>query len=280
MLGASSLRKWGLFFLFLFPHLTQAQPVGEDKRSYDELFQNGLKAEATKEWSEAVQYYLLANKKAPDSPWPKERIQAVFKALQKSGQSIAALETLLPIEMSQDFRSRGIISDHYDSNVAMKNLNYSIWGGIVAALGLIFGGLFYLTRKSKKEEEEEEALRTSLFSRKAEKKAGKASEKSKESKNLNETGAIKRDVKITEKMRDEIDGIFNSVKSLSEEQGVTSDTGSVNIEALKDSGVIEAFAGSMVSEVTTEESPEGKFSKMTLEASLLFEEDDPNSKTK
>ncbi|MBN8555866.1 MAG: hypothetical protein J0L93_10515 [Deltaproteobacteria bacterium] len=124
MLGASSFRKWGLFFLFLSPHFASAQPTSEDKRSYDELFQNGLKAEATKEWSEAIQYYLLANAKAPDSPWPKERIQAVFKALQKSGQSIAAIETLLPTEMSQDFRNRGIITDNYDSNVALKNLNF------------------------------------------------------------------------------------------------------------------------------------------------------------
>ncbi|MBN8556043.1 MAG: hypothetical protein J0L93_11410, partial [Deltaproteobacteria bacterium] len=140
-------------------------------------------------------------------------------------------------------------------------------------------------KKSKREEEEEAALRTSLFSRKekkaakpGEKTAEKSPEKSVDAKVSNETGAIKRDVKITEKMRGEIDDIFKSVKSLNNDQPVTNETGSVNIEALKDSGVIQAFAGSMVSEVTSEEFPEGKFSKMTLEASLLFDDDENGSK--
>jgi hypothetical protein len=264
-------------FAFFINSLS-AETAKETQASYDQMFQSGLKAEAAREWSEAIQFYLSAQAKSPQSPWPKERIQAIFTSLQKSDQQVALLETLLPPEMSAEFRKKGIIKDDYDHEADVSKLNFYLWGSLIFIFLAAGFGLFYLSSRSAKQEAEEAKLRTSVFAKKAAPKAKSVEGKiPKESAVPRETGALKKDVKITDKTRTEMDGIFSSVKSLAEESP-KSETGSVDIEALNTSGVIEAFAQSMVSDVTSEESKYGKFSKMTLEASLLFDDDEEEKK--
>jgi hypothetical protein len=93
------------------------------------------------------------------------------------------------------------------------------------------------------------------------------------------------DMVITSKTREEITGIISKVKSVTptapevspEELKAIREN---QIQKLEDSGVVEALAGNLVSKVDTDTTAQGKFSKMTLEASLIFDDEELKSKGK
>ncbi len=86
------------------------------------------------------------------------------------------------------------------------------------------------------------------------------------------------EVHVTEKTRQEITGIIAGVKSVTGAQTVTKEQLEAiregQKEMLESSGVMDAFVEDFVSKVESEETKSGRFSKMTLEAGLIFDSEE------
>ena len=241
-----------------------AESVVAEKPSseYDQIFQKGLVAEAGKNWTEAVQYYLQAQEKAPTSPWPKERIIAIFKNLNEQGQSTLAIEVLLPSAMQDEFKARGFIRTSYDQESVLKKFNQLIWGGLISLL-LLAGIFLTVALFRKRNVDRVELVKVA---------------KPKKVLDLKDKKAVpsepqKKEVTITEKTREEMSDLIGNVKSVTREFKISKEQ-KVDIEGLRDSGVIDALSEDWVSKVSSEDSPEGKFSKMMVSAELIFEEEE------
>lgn len=252
--------------------------------SYDTIFQNGLKAEASQKWADAIQFYMLAMAKSPETPWPKERLKALFKNLQKNSVPIDSYQNLLSQELREEFLRTGIIQSEYDQGAALSRLNLLVWGGVILFFLMVVGGLFYISFRKKADSDSEFTSKNTGSNRKRP-NAGSAAQAAKvgDQKPNAPPVAPRKDVKVSAQTRENITGIMSSVKSLSaDEDRIQELTGShrVDVDALEQSGVIQAFAEDLLSSVNIEETQQGKFSKMTVDASLLFDEDEGGEKTK
>lgn len=83
---------------------------------------------------------------------------------------------------------------------------------------------------------------------------------------------------VTDKTRGEIDNMITGIKSLSKEIEPAHlgeiDLNDPELEHLRESQIVRQLAATLVSEVKSEEASEGKYSKMNLDASLFFDEED------
>lgn len=83
---------------------------------------------------------------------------------------------------------------------------------------------------------------------------------------------------VTEKTRESIQNLITGVKSISREEAeqLSEDLSEQDLEQLRESQIIHKLASTLVSEVKVEEAKEGKYSKVSLDASLFFDEEDVN----
>ncbi len=259
--------KRGFLKTILLIGLVPASVIGETL-SYDQLFQRGLESENEQNWTEAIQYYLEAGKANPKAPWTEQRIAAIFKKLQELGEPLARYEVLLPFEMLEKFRKSGVIKQNYDRAGALRRLNFLIWGSIVFLLLVVAGVVGYIVfKKQSSEEERLLSLRQGPKRPQGQRAAGGEFVSK-----TNSGVGFKKETKITEKTREEISGIFSSVKSLTGTQE-SPPAEEIDLEGLRQSGIVQALAQNLVTEVSVEEAQDGKFSKMTVEASLLFDDE-------
>lgn len=88
----------------------------------------------------------------------------------------------------------------------------------------------------------------------------------------------KVDAVLTEKTREEMFEMISQVKSLTQEiqrpRLEEIDLSDEEVKKLNDSGVVRGLIETLMTEVQVEESNGEKFSKMTLDASLFFDESD------
>lgn len=255
--------------------------------TYDQIFQDGLKAEANQKWPDAIQYYVLAMAKNPKSPWPKERLKALFKALQKMELPVEPYKTLLPPELLEEFLKTGVIQEHYDSESAVSRLNTWMWAGVIGLVGLIGAILLYLSIRSARAERDQFDTETKtelkkVAARKAAATNARTLDRTTDPKGIPKPPQLsKKETKITDQARANITGVVANVKSLNLDfEKIKEMTGEqkVDVEGLKDSGVINAFVQDWVTEVNIEQTQIGKFSKMTVDASLVFDEDKVENK--
>lgn len=80
--------------------------------------------------------------------------------------------------------------------------------------------------------------------------------------------APKKEVVVNEKTRGEIATLFSSLKSVTAEEVSSSDEQETPFKELDEAIQVR------ISDVLVEETEKGKFSKLTIEAPLIFEEDD------
>lgn len=251
----------------------------EESGTYDQYFQEGLKAEANQKWADAVQFYALAMAKNPKSPWPKERLKSLFTNLQKAEQPIESYKLLLPNDLLDEFMKTGVIQEHYDAESAVNRLNTFIWAGVLALLATIGGLLLYFSLKSKAREDDVEIRRDRSDKKKAMNRQFQQHTNAQAeagTPKASSPAAPKKDLKLSEQARANITGVVTNVKSLNfdlEKNKEITGAQKVDVEALQDSGVIEAFVKDWVTEVAVEQTDTGKFSKMTVDAVLLFDED-------
>lgn len=260
------------------------------KQNYDDIFQDGLKAEADQKWADAIQFYVLAMAKNPKSPWPKERLKALFQKLQKEEISIVPYESLLSPELRDEFLKTGVIRTAYDSEKGAQDLNRYIWSAVVGGILLIGIVLIILMIKSRGSEREAERLQTAMRKdrrqtprapsstgaiAKPEFATGPAPTVLPETKSIKRPEMAKKEVKLNEGARANITGVVANVKSLNlDEKKIDELTGArrVDLAGLSDSGVINALVEDWVTEVKIEQTDKGKFSKMTVDASLVFDD--------
>jgi hypothetical protein len=244
---------------------------------YEKLFQKGLQEETGENWSAAIQYYLQAMEAEPDKPFPRIQIEGVFKRHLMYGKSIDSLRTLLPPELENDMQDKGVFLVR-GKKPPQKTpwMNYAVWALIISVLGA--GGFFFFMkmRANIKEQEAEEAAKERPKNR--QRRPVVTSEQPMPSaapRPQNQTG----EVKVTEKTRAEMDEMITGLNSLTQHMrrpDWAEKMKEEDEEQLKDSGVVKALAETLISEVQIKEAEDGKLSKMTLDGSLLFEEEDVN----
>lgn len=83
---------------------------------------------------------------------------------------------------------------------------------------------------------------------------------------------------VTEKTRSDIDQMITGIRSLAQEMDVNHlkdlDDDDPEIQKLRESDIVVKLAETLVSDVKTEVDEVGKYSKMSLDASLFFDEED------
>ncbi|MDB5036564.1 MAG: hypothetical protein JWQ35_92 [Bacteriovoracaceae bacterium] len=85
------------------------------------------------------------------------------------------------------------------------------------------------------------------------------------------------EVKVTEKMSLQISDLISSIKTLPSVETLPvseEDTQKKTLKALEDSGLMNAFAETMVSEPKVDPSDAGNYCKMSIDATLLFDDED------
>lgn len=86
---------------------------------------------------------------------------------------------------------------------------------------------------------------------------------------------MSQETQVTERTREQIQNVVSNVKSISLEERKTLEPSKESIEAeLKDSQIIQSLADTLVSQPHTDETEAGRFSKMMVDASLIFDPED------
>lgn len=297
------LKKIGAFFLiFLGLFALQAQ-------DYETAFRRALEEEAAQNWSAAIQFYLEASRTDPSKTFPEGRIKSIFGELLRRGENTQSLRILLPLELDQRFEREGVYS--LDGTPPVKEsswIGYVIWSivGIGLLIGLGFLGLsLYHQRETSSPQMKPMSRRTPVRSEAVKVKfsaaiprsppvSGVTIQKSSTTKtgappdiaspkmtgstNLPPGFAKPKPAAMTEKSREEIKDIMSSVSSLTQQlnrpESIEPEPSEEEIVELKESNIVQALAETLITEVKVDESDQGRFSKMTLDASLFFGESD------
>jgi hypothetical protein len=152
----------------------------------------------------------------------------------------------------------------------------ALWIGLIS----ILLGLFQWNRK-RLEQPRSPTESTNTFERKSKsgvkKTTGEVAKKMGESKPPPTTHK-KIEAVVTEKTREEMFEMISQVKSLTQEISRPKledvDMSDEEIRKLNESGVVKGLIETLMSDVQTDEVQGQKFSKMTLDASLFFDESD------
>ena len=251
----------------LFLCLLLAAPLGFAQNpapeTYESLLNKGLKAEALRQYADAITFYVGAYRISPQSIVVNERLTAIFTEIKANGGETREFEILLPPNLRDEFLKSGVLKTSRDDAAFLKKMTLIFWvvAGLVV-LGILMG-LIWLIKRRGQEPVEEKKFSTNVSPTR--KVAARAS------------SGPKKEVKITEKTREDISGIMETGhKSITSAQPrpdlskVPEELGS----AIQDSEVVQALAGTMLTEVSTEQTETGKFSKLSIEAGLVFEDAD------
>jgi len=260
------LLTFGLFFLVL--GLAGAAPISK----YEEKYTAGLKEEASQNWSAAIQFYLEAIEQDPTKSFPRKRIDAIFQDLVQKGEPIGTLRILLPPDLEKDMDRRGIFE--LDEIKTEKPLS-ALWSYLVFGLiGMVLIGLGFFLFKRVRRQEDAEALEAFYATTKKTRIVPTSTGEQARPKNINRDSESK--VVLTEKTREEMETMMTSVSSLTQEMKKP-DFDAMSQEEedeLKESDIVKALASTLISEVSTKEKDGHKLSKMSLDASLVFDEHD------
>jgi hypothetical protein len=200
---------------------------------------------------------------------------------------VETYKSLLSPELLEEFNKTGVFKDHYDGEGAVRKLNTWMWAGAIGFVAFLGLALLFFSLRSSRAEKRQFDAETELEKKKSiARVAASTAQKTSESKSPNIPANVnrgqnvsKKEVKINEQTRANITGVVANVKSLNlDENKISELTGGqkVDVDGLLDSGVLNAFVKDWVTEVNVEQTETGKFSKMTVDASLLFD-DDKNS---
>lgn len=235
---------------------------------YEEFFQKALEEEAAQNWTAAIQNYLEAQQAEPSKTFPEERIRDIFRAQLKAGESINALRILLPKDLDQKFEREGVYSLEAPKGSRLSVFwNVLIWGFIISLLCLGAWVIYRQVRQNESQAQKEQEQADIANTRQAPRRTP----------SLPTEHRPQKAIVITEKTRERMQSMMSSVQSLTGEMKRPDDFQELEdeeFEKLKDSGVVRALAETLLSEVSIEQSPSGKYSKMTLDASLFFDESD------
>jgi len=254
--------RWGFIGIVSSAFFLQEPILAEENPQ--SILQQALQAEALREYPEAVRGYEQVLRLAPENPIARTRIIAIFKALTEQGQSTEHLVLLVSPDVLDELRSLGYVKNIKQEADWLKKLTVIFWSVLATAVVMIVGFVIYTFRKSRNQDDE------GVFSTNKRLSAFRRAnlENSKEA-------FSKRESVITDKTRQEITSVISGVKSITGVQPRPPDFQSLaEAEDFENSGVVTALAETMISNVSSEQTDQGKFSKMSLDASLVFDEND------
>jgi len=231
--------------------------------SYNKLMNQALKAETEKKSADALELYLKAMQLDPEASLPRERILVLYRELKANNKPTIQYELQFPEDLRRQIAPKAApMTEAATAAEDLRTMNFVFWSIAILLLVGIVAGLIWMLKRVRAQDEEK-----AFSTRKSPKRAAPI-----------QTSVVKKDVKVTQKTKEEMTGIISSVKSLtnSELNMPIKDPKkeAEEMQGLQDSEVLQALAETMISEVSTEESDKGKFSKLSLEASLLFDESD------
>lgn len=257
-----------------------ALSASTDEAAYDEAIERALMAEASEDWKGAIEAYLEARKHAPNIPFPAQHIARILRARLQEGEEVDRYRALLPEDLDHRLERDGVY--HLEGERVRRDFskfwNWFIWGGLL--LVILAGGAFFLKQFFQKEHQQIAKKGRQKNEQVASTQANQAAETPREEKKETSGGAPvpkKVEAVVTEKTREEMQDMFSSVRSLTGEQKREEAWNEEELdqearEKLENSGILHSFAEALVSQVKIEESEYGKFSKMSVDASMLFEE--------
>lgn len=253
------------FFLagIFFGLMQTAVKAAETPNRYRENMKSGLAAETNRDYPAAIAAYVQAYQERPTEKLPKQRLEAIFQSLINQKLSTEPYEILLPKALADDFIQRGLLTPKMDAQMAESKLSRIIWmvvGGVLLLGAMVIGFILYRIRES-----ENDSGSTVQSRRKSGSKSPKPGS----------SPFPKKETIVTEKTRENMTGLIGSVKSIQ----TSSDTGDtskdeINSKGLEESGLIQTMAQDMVSQVTSDGESHQKFSKMSLDASLIFDDEE------
>lgn len=234
---------------------------------YEKYLNEGLRAEGMGSYPDAVNAYLKALQADPKSRTPKDRIFAIFKEMRSKRKPTTELEVLLPLDVRDELVAAKILRSDLEHKEAAEWMTIVFWGFVALALVLAMMVSIWIYGRIQKSREEK------AFST-------RQSQSTKQTRPVkSDTGPVaKRETKITEKTRQEMTNVITGVKSITSAQPRPDLTPPEELqkaaEALQSSEVVSALAGTLVSEVATDQTETGKFSKLSLDGTMLFDESD------
>ncbi len=263
---------FGVLGVFIASQLTpvRAERVSD---SYDFHLNEGLKSEALKNWPDAVAAYMRAIEKDPRAALPRERIVSIFKSLKSKRESTQAIELLINVEIKNELVLAGVFQPVEADQSSLTVMSYVFWGSAFIVLLIVAISLGMMFRKK---QAEFDAEKEKLYERTT---GGHRRSTVQPKADRPDVPRLKKDVKVTDQTKSEMTDLISNVKTLTGTQARPDWTEAPavqqeQIKALESSEVLQALAQTMLSEVTTENAPEGKFSKLSLDASLVFDETD------
>lgn len=261
---------WSVFCLLL----GGAEVSFSQTNKFDAAFNEGLKQEREGNQTEAIKFYLQAMEISRRNDLPRKRIEAIFRRRLERGESISDLKVLLPDHLISDLEIKKVFEVEPIRVVkAKEQASYLFWVLVALVVLGAAGLLFFKAWKKKKEEEEESFFATVKKTRIVPSSTGQQPRPSGLA-----PSAKKSDLKpiVRQETREEIEGMIEGVTSL------TSEMKRPNFEALSEekraelesTDLVKALASTLLSEIKTREQEGHKYSRLTMDASLLFEEED------
>ncbi len=245
----------GIFFSY---QVQGARPLSEPERIYN----LGIAAENLEKWDEAVRHYIVLSQKG--SPWDQtasNRIFRIINLLRRDGKDTAYLEKNLGPDLKQALLRLETKVEEPENNLKLSRDQILLGlGFLVAALCL----LIYSDRRAKKNVKKTKPVRT-WIQRTFRPKVIPPTE-----------NASIPEVFIHENTRVKIKQLLDLMPS---EPNQHVEPPKIDQDGLSSSGLIDAFSKDFVSEVEITNSPEGKLSRMMIQADMIFDSDQSDSLT-
>jgi hypothetical protein len=231
---------------------------------YQKNLDEGLKAEARGDFVQATASFVKAYQADPKKSVPRDRIIMMISDWRAKGRSLAEIEKQLPVDLHDDLVRRGILS-----RATEKASQTSVLYQALAALGillLITVVILVVKHRSRAEQVQNE---TTSIRRKTQKPSPNPSAGASAAVNV-----PRKEATVTPRMREEISELISRVRSIPESvQQERTDESEKQQQILEESGVLQALAQTLVSEVEIDQTEQGKYSKLSIDALLLFDEE-------
>lgn len=275
------LLSMSLFFLSFSQSLSQSSfnPSQPKEDQYTELFGKALDQETAENWEAAIDYYLQALKERPNDAAAKSRLKDALVVYQEEGGDIELIRPKLSDQLLGELEREGLLDIEDKSGwihqVPIKKLGLSLLLSFFGVFGLILL-VRYLLRRSEEKKRMNEMIQKAERERKRQERLRKHTGEQPRP-DMKTFQKKKEDLVVTEKTKEEMDDLFAGVSSLTSEmkRPEFAEMDEQKKQELEQSDLIASLASTLLSQVETQTAEDGKkLSKMSLDASLIFDESD------
>lgn len=237
------------------------------------LYSEGLKAERGKKWSEAVKLYSRAWEKG-DSRAERRSI-LLFKFLRRQDADLTDLKSVFTAKQREVLNSYEASEGSETFSEDPLYLNPFLQA--LAALLLASAAVYFWKYRRQKALDAFKNLKEQIGSVQKYFKHKKVESPEVASSAEPKINSVKlpKGTFVSEATKLKIQSMFDTVNTL---QNPNTSAPDIDTDGLETSGIIEVFSKELLSEVKSVDSSSGKFSKMTIDAELVFGDDEEQLK--